>query len=66
MVVTGLLDLPRYLYWTQGRVVPAVLALLVVALYVGRPVTRRRAPHLRSAREREAGPAHGVPVGAAP
>lgn len=60
MVVTGLLDLPRYLYWTQGRVVPAVLALLVVALYVGRPTTGRRDPHLRPARS----PAHGVAVGA--
>ena len=28
---TGVLELPRYLYFTQGRVVPPVLALLVVA-----------------------------------
>ncbi len=65
MVVTGLLDLPRYLYWTQGRVVPAVLALLVVALYVGRPTTQRRAPHLRSVHDRVARPAHGLPWGRA-
>ncbi|GAA4310802.1 oligosaccharide repeat unit polymerase [Klenkia terrae] len=64
MVVTGLFDLPRYLYWTQGRVVPAVLALLVVALYVGRPDTRRRAPHLRSSRPRPPLPAHRHPAGA--
>lgn len=35
---TGLLELPRYLYMTQGRIVPPVLALLVVALRL------RRAP----------------------
>ncbi|KQS60658.1 hypothetical protein ASG36_07160 [Geodermatophilus sp. Leaf369] len=44
MVVTGLFDLPRYLYWTQGRVVPAVVCLVAVALYVGRPVGVSRQP----------------------
>lgn len=29
--VTGLFELPRYLYWSQGRLVPAVVALLLVA-----------------------------------
>lgn len=30
VVVTGLLELPRFLYWTLGRTVPTVLALLLV------------------------------------
>lgn len=30
LLVTGLFELPRYLYWTQGRVVPALAALIVV------------------------------------
>lgn len=50
LVVTGLFDLPRYLYWTQGRVVPAVVCLVAVALYVGRPVgvSRRPLPRRRT------------------
>ncbi|MCW2529029.1 MAG: hypothetical protein JWM76_3889 [Pseudonocardiales bacterium] len=31
VMFTGLLELPRYLYWTQGRVFPAFVFLLVVA-----------------------------------
>jgi oligosaccharide repeat unit polymerase len=31
VIFTGLLELPRYLYWTQGRVFPAAVFLLVVA-----------------------------------
>lgn len=34
VVLTGLLELPRYLYVAQGRVVPAVLCLAVVAVVV--------------------------------
>jgi hypothetical protein len=34
---TGLLELPRYLYVTQGRLVPPVFALLVVAHLMRRP-----------------------------
>lgn len=30
VLFTGLLELPRYLYWTQGRVFPALVFLLVV------------------------------------
>lgn len=30
VTVTGLFELPRYLYWGQGRLAPAVVALLVV------------------------------------
>lgn len=30
MMFTGLLEIPRYLYWTEGRAVPAYLALLIV------------------------------------
>lgn len=31
VLFTGLLELPRYLYWTQGRVFPAFVFLLVTA-----------------------------------
>lgn len=31
VVFTGLLELPRYLYWTQGRVFPALVFLLATA-----------------------------------
>ncbi len=34
LALTGLADMPRYLYWTQGRVVPSITALVVVALVV--------------------------------
>jgi oligosaccharide repeat unit polymerase len=34
VVVVGLFEVPRYLYWTTGRVIPAVLAVLVVSRYV--------------------------------
>jgi hypothetical protein len=33
---TGLLELPRYLYWTQGRVFPAMVFLLVVSALMHR------------------------------
>jgi hypothetical protein len=29
LLVTGLFELPRYLYWAQGRITPALLGLLV-------------------------------------
>lgn len=32
IMLTGLADMPRYLYWSQGRVVPSVVALVVVAV----------------------------------
>lgn len=31
MFFTGLAELPRYLYWTEGRTVPALVALLVTS-----------------------------------
>jgi hypothetical protein len=34
MVVIGLFEIPRYLYWTTGRVVPAALAVLAVTYFV--------------------------------
>ena len=44
-MVTGLLEMPRYLYWTQGRWVPALVALLAVAWYArGRPAGCRPPP----------------------
>lgn len=36
VAVTGLLEMPRFLYWTLGRTVPTVLSLLVVAVLVQR------------------------------
>lgn len=36
VAMTGLLDLPRYLYFSQGRVVPAVVSLAVLAVVIGR------------------------------
>jgi oligosaccharide repeat unit polymerase len=36
VLFTGLLELPRYLYWTQGRVLPAIVFLLIVARYMNR------------------------------
>ena len=44
LVVTGLFELPRFLYWTLGRTVPAVVALLLVDRAVTR--SRRRLPAL--------------------
>lgn len=46
VAVTGLLDLPRYLYWTQGRVVPAVVCLLAVAVVLLRADRRARRPRM--------------------
>ena len=46
VLFTGLLELPRYLYWTQGRVFPPLVFLLVLAAMMSRPscpVPRRRA-----------------------
>lgn len=40
LVFTGLLELPRYLYWTQGRLVPAAVALGVVAWLLHRSAER--------------------------
>jgi hypothetical protein len=36
VVFLGLLELPRYLYWTQGRLVPAAVALAIVAFLLSR------------------------------
>jgi hypothetical protein len=43
VAVTGLLEMPRFLYWTLGRTVPTVLALLVVAVLVHRAGRLRHA-----------------------
>jgi uncharacterized membrane protein len=40
ILATGLFELPRYLYWSQGRVTPALVAAGVVA-YVVRDADRR-------------------------
>jgi oligosaccharide repeat unit polymerase len=47
VVLTGLFDLPRYLYWTQGRVVPTWVCLIVVAGVLYRAEARiRDRPHV--------------------
>lgn len=38
----GLLEMPRYLYWTQGRAVYAWIGLLVVAVLLSRTQARER------------------------
>lgn len=43
VAVTGLLELPRFLYWTLGRTVPTVLALLLVISALHRLDRRRPA-----------------------
>ena len=43
VLFTGLLELPRYVYWTQGRVVPAFVVLLVLAHGMRRATPRGRA-----------------------
>jgi hypothetical protein len=35
-----LLEIPRYVYWTEGRVVPAYIALIIVAVYARRAARR--------------------------
>ncbi|WP_146146146.1 O-antigen polymerase [Geodermatophilus tzadiensis] len=39
VALTGLLELPRYLYWGQGRVLPAFVALVVIAWLTRRSTT---------------------------
>jgi len=46
VLFTGLLELPRYLYWTQGRVLPPLVFLLAVA---GLMVRRQRSRVSRAA-----------------
>lgn len=36
VLLTGLYDIPRYVYWTQGRLLPALVCLVGTAVYVGR------------------------------
>jgi hypothetical protein len=43
-LVTGLFELPRYLYWTQGRLVPGLLGLVITGLWVERRTRSGRAP----------------------
>jgi len=47
---TGLLELPRYLYWFQGRATPAIAFGLIAAVYLARPA----APRLRGGNDRRA------------
>jgi hypothetical protein len=47
VLFTGLLEIPRYVYWTEGRVVPAYIALIIVA-FLARRAARRGSPRRRS------------------
>jgi hypothetical protein len=40
-LVTGMYELPRYIYWTAGRVVPAMAALAIVGWWLGRARSRQ-------------------------
>lgn len=40
----GILELPRFIYWSQGRATPVILALLLVALTYRRVGRRKPAP----------------------
>ena len=75
VALIGLFDLPRYLYWTQGRVVPAWVCLAVVAVVLIRsadrsadraPVLLRRPPALRRPAPPVPAPAVPVPAPVAP
>lgn len=44
VLFTGLLELPRYLYWTQGRVFPALVFLAATAGLMTRADQRARQP----------------------
>jgi hypothetical protein len=35
-LVTGLFEVPRYLYWTQGRLAPALAALALIGWWASR------------------------------
>ncbi len=63
---TGLLDLPRYLYWTQGRVTPALAGLVAVGFVLIRADRRARrrptAPPSRLRVDQPAAPPVGSPV----
>ena len=48
ILFVGLLEMPRYLYWTQGRAVPAFAVLVFIALAAS---TRARAVHAAHARQ---------------
>lgn len=44
VLVTGLFEIPRYLYWGQGRVLPAFVALLATYWWMSRPSPLPRGP----------------------
>jgi hypothetical protein len=43
-MVTGVYELPRYIYWTAGRVIPAIVALAAVGIWLGRPQKHHPGP----------------------
>ena len=55
VVFLGLVEIPRYLYWSQGRALPAGLALGITAYMMRRAARRENAPK-RSARGARAHP----------
>lgn len=48
----GILELPRFIYWSQGRATPALLALLVIALTYPRQAEGHGTPYVKSSGSR--------------
>ena len=49
VLFTGLLEIPRYLYWTQGRVFPPLVFLMILAVMLNRVRRGTRGPVAASA-----------------
>lgn len=47
LVFTGLLELPRYMYWTQGRTIYSLLALIILAVLLRRTQSKPVAPQFQ-------------------
>lgn len=47
---TGLWELPRYLYWTQGRFLPVLAVLMIIGLSVSATLARHRAQSQQATR----------------
>ena len=60
IAATGVFELPRYVYWSQGRVLPAVLCVLAVSLYATRSRSRGPSGAARSSGARQ--PSGGEPA----
>ncbi len=59
IAATGVFEIPRYVYWSQGRVLPAVLCVVAVTAYV---TLSHTVPPPRSRARRRAVPVHRAPL----